>query len=547
VTKARALLLTMVLALPCAGAQRDADASAIGEGIYRDGRLATGALLRGERAGALPVQGPDAACARCHGRSGLGKIEGSFVIPPIAGRKLLRPGVRVIQQADLHGDAMHHLPPTPRDRPAYDDDSLVRAIRDGVDPQGRELDYLMPRFDIDPVSMQALVGYLKQLSSGRAPGLRDGTLQLATIVTPDADPVARDGMLRVLNQFVAERNALQYRAGGAPLPPGADALRFRVHRRWVLNVWDLQGDPGSWEGQLDAYFARGPVFAVLSGLGRSDWAPVDRFCERRGVPCLLPNIDLPGKASGNYYPIYFSPGVLLEAGLIARRIGQAAAHARDDRLVQVYRSGDIGAPAAARLRDALGASVTAQDLTLPARASAGDIERALGQIVPGATLVLWLRPEDLARLPGSPEGWGAVFASGLMGELEAAPFPSAWREHVLMAYPVALPAERASFLNYPLGWFHLNSIPVVAERIQVNTYIACSELGDALASMLDEFVPDYLVERVESTLESRLVDGYYTRLALGPEDHFASKGGYLVRFAGSGTAKVVADGSWVVP
>jgi len=83
--------------------------------------------------------------------------------------------------------------------------------------------------------------------------------------------------------------------------------------------------------------------------------------------------------------------------------------------------------------------------------------------------------------------------------------------------------------------------------VQVNTYIACSELGEALASMLDEFVPDYLVERFESTMESRLVNGYYTRLALGPEDHFASKGGYLVRFAGGASAQVVADGSWVVP
>ena len=546
-TKAPVLLLALAFALPCAGAQGDADASAIGAGIYREGRLATGAPLRGERAGAPPVQGADAACARCHGRSGLGKIEGSYVIPPIAGRKLLRPGVRVARQADLHGDAMQHLPPTPRDRPAYDDDTLVRAIRDGVDPQGRELDYLMPRFDIDPASMQALVDYLKHLSSGREPGLRDGTLQLATIVTPDADPIARDGMLQVLNQFVAERNALQYRAGGAPLPTGADALRFRVRRRWVLNVWDLHGDPASWEAQLEAYFARGPVFAVVSGLGRSDWAPVDRFCEQRGVPCLFPNVDLPGKAAGNYYPIYFSQGVLLEAGLIARRIGQAPVHAYGDRLVQVYRSGDIGAPAAARLRQVLGGGIAVQDLALPARASADDLERALGELVPGATLVLWLRPEDLARLPDAAQGWGAIFVSGLMGDLEAAPLSSAWRERVLMAYPLALPAERASFLNYPLGWFHLNGIPVVDQRVQVNTYIACSELGEALASMLDEFVPDYLVERFESTMESRLVNGYYTRLALGPEDHFASKGGYLVRFAGGASAQVVADGSWVVP
>ena len=71
--------------------------------------------------------------------------------------------------------------------------------------------------------------------------------------------------------------------------------------------------------------------------------------------------------------------------------------------------------------------------------------------------------------------------------------------------------------------------------------------AEAVASMLDEFVPDYLVERVESLMEARLVNGYYSRLALGPEDHFASKGGYLVRFDGAKGTKVLADGSWLVP
>jgi len=571
----RAVVLAVALAAPLSGAEADTSAQSAGEAIYRDGRLASGALLRGERAGAPAVQGADAACARCHGRSGLGKVEGSFVIPPITGRKLLRPGVRVIGEADLHGDPMHHLPPTPRDRKAYDDAALARAIRDGVDPDGRVLDYLMPRFDIDEASMQALLGYLKRLSSTPVPGLSNGTLQLATIVTADADPVAREGMLRVLNQFVKERNDLQNRTAGAPLPPGADALRFRVKRRWILNVWELKGDPDTWERQLDAYFTRGPVFAVIAGLGRADWQPVDRFCESRAVPCLFPNVDLPGSTAGNYYPIYFSQGVLLEARLIAERLGRgqgqgpaqaqtgeqitvqgqtkvkvqgpALAYAGAPHIVQVYRAGDIGQPAAQSLRDALAGIVAVQDIKLGVSAEAGDIDRAVHQLAPGDALVLWLRADDLGGLPAPPASTGAVFVSGLMGGLESAPLPPAWRERALLAYPLALPDERASFLNYPLGWFHLNRIPVVAERVQVDTYVACSELADAIASMLDEFVPDYLVERVESSMEARLVNGYYKRLGLGPEDHFASKGGYLVRFDGPQGTRVLADGSWVVP
>jgi hypothetical protein len=560
------VLLALFFAAPLAWADPVPDSSGIGEAIYRDGRLADGASLKGERVGAMPMLGANAACAKCHGRSGLGKIEGKFVIPPIAGRILLHPGVRIIHEADLHGDPMHHMPPTPRDRKAYDDASLARAIREGIDPDGRELDYLMPRFDIDDASMRALVDYLKNLSSGQMPGLREGTLQLATIVTADADPVVRVAMLQVLNQFIQERNARQ--TAGVQAPLGSDAMRFRATRRWVLNVWELKGDASTWEKQLDDYFRRGPVFAVISGLGRTTWGPVDRFCERRAIPCVLPNVDLPGSASGSYFSIYFSQGVLLEARLIADRLTKAPADTRARRIVQVYREGDIGEAAASRLREILGSTVPIRDSSLGAQAGAREIERALGNVNSGDALVLWLRPEDLAQLPAPPrsiaplpagEGPGVrgerkptvegslVFVSGLMGGLEAAPLPGAWRERALMAYPVALPDERASFLNYPLGWFHRNRIPVVDERVQVDTYVACSELADAVASMLDEFVPDYLIERVESTMETRLINGFYRHLGLESDDHFASKGGYLVRFEGPKGTKVHADGSWVVP
>jgi hypothetical protein len=65
--------------------------------------------------------------------------------------------------------------------------------------------------------------------------------------------------------------------------------------------------------------------------------------------------------------------------------------------------------------------------------------------------------------------------------------------------------------------------------------------------MLGEFERDYLVERVEAMLSSRIVDGYYSRLGLAPGQRFASKGGYLVRFADSTGARVAADGNWIVP
>jgi hypothetical protein len=116
-----------------------------------------------------------------------------------------------------------------------------------------------------------------------------------------------------------------------------------------------------------------------------------------------------------------------------------------------------------------------------------------------------------------------------------------------LAYPVDLPEQRRVRMNFPLGWFNVRHVAVVDERVQADTYLACVILSETLGHMLDSFVRDYLVERVEMLLGHRLVNGYYPRLALAPGQRFASKGGYLVHFASTQGPALVADTGWLVP
>jgi hypothetical protein len=503
--------------------------------------LARGAPVGGPRAGAPPLLGRDAACEQCHRRSGLGMVEGQIIIPPIAGRVLFAPGKRIAPDSIAHSDATH-LPATPPDRIAYDESTLARAIRDGIGAAGHQLDYLMPRFDLDDASMHELIAYLRRLATARVPGVTDSELHFATIVTPDAEPVARDGMLDVLEKYFAANNAAYY-GGGAQR-----ARSVRLQRLWRLHVWQLSGAPETWEAQLDQRMRAEPVFAVVSGLGGKNWEPVHRFCERQSVPCLFPNVDLPVVAANDFYPVYFSQGVLLEAQLIAARLSQP----RSDptarvRVVQVFRRDDIGAAAAARLRAALAPGAELVDHAFGPGAGPQQLAQALRDVKAGDVLVLWLRAADLKALPAPTPRNAEVYASGVMGGLEQAPLSPAWRRIALIAYPFELPEARSLRLNYALGWFHLEQIPVVDERVQVDTYIACSVLAQTLSSMIGEYQRDYLVERVEAMLSSRLVDGYYSRLGLAPGQRYASKGGYLVRFAEPAGARVVADGNWIVP
>ena len=140
------------------------------------------------RTAGLTARGADAACVSCHQRSGLGTFEGynlDVTIPPIAGAYLFHSREATTKEAVLPYVAWMH-----NNRDPYTDATLARAIREGLDSQGRPLSALMPRFALSDADMDSLIEYLKQLGSHPAPGVSERELQFATVITPDADPAS---------------------------------------------------------------------------------------------------------------------------------------------------------------------------------------------------------------------------------------------------------------------------------------------------------------------------------------------------------------------
>jgi hypothetical protein len=512
-----------------------------GEILYREGKLASGAPLVGTRESGGSVSGPDAACVNCHRPSGLGMAEGQIVIPPITPRYLFSSGILITSTEEYE-----HPKPLPTGRPAYTDATLARAIRKGVDPDGRKLGYLMPRFNLDDAAMSSLIAYLKNLSSGPVPGVTKDTLHFATIITPDADPVKREGMLSVLKNYFATQK--RFYRGESPQLLSPWRIRYRIQRMWELHVWELTGPPESWKEQLRNRLHQEPVFAVISGLGRRTWKPIHQFCQEESLPCLFPNIDLPVVAEDDFYNVYFSKGVLLEAQMIAQRIRNTAAETGIRRIVQVYRKNDIGSAAAGALHNEVAThGFVTREFELDQKAGGQDLASALANAHGKDALVLWLRPEDLKALGEFPSGKPEVFISGIMGGLNNAPLHGEWRSAAHLTYPFELPEKRGVLMDYPLGWFRIERIPLVAERTQIDTYVACGILAESLKHMLDNFVRDYLLEQLEGMLSSRIIDGNYSRLGLAPGQRFASKGGYIVHFAADGDNRFIAEGPWMIP
>ena len=538
------------LAPPCPAAAAPGDI--VGQSIYLRGVLGSGAPLEGTReVGGVVTTGADAACVNCHQRSGLGSVEGRLSIPPITGEYLFHSHAH-----DASEPVLPYVEGLRGNRDPYTDATLARAIREGLDSQGRPLSYLMPRFALGDEEMAALIDYLKRLSVRQVPGVTDTVLHFATIVTPDADPLKRRGMLDVLEHFFVQKNLFPLKPSPRMLTSGKTQYSksmYMANRHWQLHVWELTGPAASWRAQLDKHLAAEPVYAVLSGLAGSNWAPVHEFCEQNAIPCLLPNVEVPVVAERDFYPMYFSKGVLLEAQLIARTILGKDNHPAAGAVEQVYRAGDSGQPAAEALAAQLkGHGVTVHSTVLATgaqghRVTAALRTAALRKDARGQALVLWLRPADIAALGDVPASAATVYVSGLLGGLEKSPLPASWREHTHMTYPFDLPDRRGVRLNYPLGWFSFRHIPLVAEQVQTDTYLACSLVADVLNRMADNFARPSLIEHLQALLEHRLITGYYPHLTLASNQRFASKGGYVVHFRDPGGTALVAEGDWIVP
>lgn len=533
-----AIVLAAVLIVPIAHAA-EGTASHVGDGIYRRGVLDSGQLLEANREAGQPMKGAEAACTNCHRRSGLGTKEGATTVPPITGGYLFAP--RAVYRDLPYVESMR------ANRDPYTDETLARAIREGIAADGKPLSYLMPRFRLGDADMAELIDYLKRLDRRKLPGVTDSVLHFATIITPDADPVKRRGMLDVLEQFFASKNA--YTRGPSQRLLSTHVMMFKANRHWQLHVWQLTGPPQTWQKQLKRHLAEEPVLAVISGLGGKTWAPVHAFCEQEAVPCLFPNVEAPPtEADRDFYSLYFSKGVLLEAGLIAHSILNPDPGKQVRVVQQIYRAGDSGEAGAMALAAALKQhGITVKNLVLARGKPVHAVGGAIHKPSRADALVLWLRPNDVAALGDVPPPAATVFMSGLMGGLEHSPLPASWRGNTYLAYPFGLPEQRLISVDFARGWFRIRQVPIVDLQVQADTYLACGLLSETLSHMADTFVRDYLVERMQGMLEHRVITGYYPRLSLAAGQRFASKGGYVIRFAEAQGMHLTADNTWLVP
>jgi len=497
--------------------------------------------VRGVRSGGLEAFGGEVACALCHQRSGMGLAEGAIPAPPVSAPALFRnEQPRTLGRTPRLAPGMQFEDFHFRRRPPYDDINLARAIREGVSPTGDAFNYLMPRYDLSDDAMRALIAYLRRLSAQPSPGVSGREAHFATVVAPGMHPADREAYLGVLQACATQRHA----------EPNEDAPEG--YQAWHLHVWDLEGPPETWRQQLQGNYERQPVFAMASGLGRDEWLPVEQFCEANRLPCLFPNVEVPGTPTGGRYSFYFYKGVLLEAEVVARYLEDRREGGGIARVIQVSRPEDSGGRAAAALRTALARS----GLMVEDRALTDTDQTTAALLTRGLTgtdaLVLWLREPDLAAFTAAvaPPKAGVVMISGVLGGKEKAPLAAAWRPSALMVYPYDPPFRWERRMAYNLRpWLAQHGLPAVDERLQGNTLTACALLSEGMMRMRGRHLREYLVELTENYpwMGNAPAPQAFPRFSIGPGQRFTSKGAYITRFSEADPVRLEQAGEWIVP
>ena len=522
-------------------------ALALGERMYRQGLLPSGAPLRTQVSEGVPVPGSTFTCLSCHLRSGVGSIEGGVVTLPANAARLFQP--RYWKLPNLSPEARKDiLAITPEARPAYTDATLARVLRTGVDPTGHELHPAMPRFQLSDPNMAILIHYLRSLSATVSPGVDATTIRFATVVTEEVSLEDERAMLVPMNNYLARHNRYSdgfdnrmYQSAGGSEMNGS-------YRKLALSVWRLKGAPETWGRQLEAYLAEEPVFALLGGISYGDWRPIHTFCETHRLPCLLPITDLPVLSNTDWYTLYFSKGFYQEGQAAARYL---ASLPPGGRVLQITQEGPAGQALAAGFRE------TWREL---GRRGLKEVRLGQGETqVSGARLHALLRKERPAALllwtgPGSFAALGElaesarhpeqVFLSSRLLGPTVSELPEGARAFTRITYPYRDPKHEPEVSKYAATLMAGLTPRNPESRIATRVYSMIQVLRQGLAEMYLNFYRDNLLDRIGMQAEQALPD--YLRLSFGPGQRYAAKGCYIMQLSPGPDPQLLRRSEWII-
>lgn len=241
----RRLASAAVLGLATAGAAPVARAGGGGAALFDGGPEAASIEAR-VGSGGIAAPASRFACRTCHGRDGRGSLEGGVAVPAIDPDALAVPTLG---------------------RPPYDMASFLVALRDGVDPRGRRLAPLMPRYGVSGAEAAELLARLSEMAVRERTGVDlDGVrVGIPDGMSPDLAAAFRRAWSDRGDPRLHGRRLLV-----EPVGPAGDAGVFAVlFAAWPPESEDATAGPARGAGQ-GAAFGAPTLFPVAPLQGGED-------------------------------------------------------------------------------------------------------------------------------------------------------------------------------------------------------------------------------------------------------------------------------------
>jgi ABC-type branched-subunit amino acid transport system substrate-binding protein len=473
-----------------------------GRTIYLTGVSPSGRPIRARlTGGGGDVPAELLTCGNCHGRDGVGKAEGGVTPPTITWHELTK----------AYGPAH----PSGRQRPAYDERSVRRAMTMGVDSAGRPLGASMPRYELTHEDLDDLVAFLTRLDSDADPGITDQAVVVGTILAPRE---SFGGMNRAVREVLAAYFQKLNEQGGI------------YGRRIQLVCADAPESPQDWAAAR-RFLHEQAAFALVAPFMAGAEEEIADAARNEGVPVVGPFAPSPPSGAAlNRYVFYLHGG-------LADQAWSLAVFARD-RL-------------AGRMPPAV---VLFPEADKPAHGRAAEVQGAferLGWTLPDL-VPLSGNSEDRARVRRLKEAkTEIVFVLAPDGHAVEDLCHAAdddWRPLVLMPGPLAgkdvlrLQAETQAglFLSFPTlpvditreGAAEYESLGVASQMpagqrsSQIAALAAAKLFVEAMVASGRAASREKLVEQLEAF--SRKPTGLTRPLTFGPNRRFGARGAYVV-------------------
>ncbi|TKB07280.1 amino acid ABC transporter substrate-binding protein [Desulforhopalus sp. IMCC35007] len=533
----------------------------LGEQMYREGILPSGEPMEALVMGDIPFDGRMFTCDDCHQRSGLGSEEGTVITWPTNGKELFAPRRRTgayrppaAEEGEQGG--RRELPEyyqVADVRPAYTDKSLARLLRVGIDPTGRRLDPIMPKYRLSSKNLAILTYYLKHLSSEMSPGVDDTTIHFATVIDTSVSDVRRSAMLSVLQAHIDAHNSLsRHEDKRAASGPFYKSEKHKAYRKLNLHIWELTGPSETWREQLEHYYDEQPVFALLGGIAEGSWKTIHSFSEDLKIPTIFPITDRPEISNSDWYTLYFSKGYYQEGESVAKYVRSQLGVSGDFRVVQLYSKNN---PKAVEMSAGFDSTwqqmggLTGQKLLF----MQGDVvrENVWKEVFKDDTpvvLLFWVDDSDkdlYLRLEEYRNKVAMVFTSASILNNDFSSISDTLRTKILVTYPYSMPESETRSRFSVERWLKARKIPLTDFDIQAKMYFLGWMLPGAIKNMRSEFFRDYFLEGFDMMIDQDYSIAVYPRLTFGPGQRYASKGCYIVKLSSGTSPEMTPVNDWV--